>query len=66
MPMTLDAQEAALVHKILAAYLSDLRMEISGTDSYSLRQELKHDEERIKALLVRLQAAGASTVARSG
>jgi cob(I)alamin adenosyltransferase len=55
MELTLDAEDVALLSRILSNYLSDLRMEIAQTDQYEWRQALKQDEERIKALLARLE-----------
>ena len=66
MQLFLDADDAALLATILAGRVDDLRGEIAGTESYRLRQELKQDEVRVKALIERLNEAvkleaGAST-----
>ena len=61
MELTLASEDVALLKRILTQYLGDLRMEIANTDDYEWRESLKRDEERIKALLARLEAAGASS-----
>ncbi len=55
MELVMQTEEAELLKQILTNYLSDLRMEISNTDSYDLREYLKSHEATIRALLVRLQ-----------
>jgi len=52
--LELNKEEAELVTRVLADYLGNLRMEIGNTDSYDWRQDLKGDEERLKAVLARL------------
>ncbi len=54
MELTLEHGEAALLERILANYLSDLRMEITDTEDYDLRESMKQDEETIKGLIERL------------
>jgi hypothetical protein len=54
----LTPDEAEMLHKILDSYLSDLRAEISGTDSVDFRAPLKKEELFIKELLHRLETAG--------
>ncbi len=54
----LTPEEAEMLHKILASYLSDLRVEIAGTDLKDFRDALKHEETFIKELLHRLESAG--------
>ena len=51
MELRLETQDAALIERILSSYLSDLRMEIAGTDSPEWRRAMKREEERIGALL---------------
>ena len=36
------------------AALSDLRMEVSGTENYDMRQDLKKDEDVLKSIISRL------------
>jgi hypothetical protein len=52
MTLELTSTEADELRRALESYLSDLRMEIAGTDSWDFRQALK---ER-KAVLARLLA----------
>lgn len=54
MDMNLTAEEAELLKKILQRYVSDLKMEISNTEKYEWRQEMKQDEETVKGLITRL------------
>lgn len=54
MEVTLQHHEAALLKRILENSLSDLRMEISNTENYELRESLKRDEKTIKELIARL------------
>ncbi|MFA5890805.1 MAG: hypothetical protein WDA27_07630 [Actinomycetota bacterium] len=51
MELSLIAEEAALLQRVLTEYVSDLHREIAGTDSYEFRQGLKRDEEVLKKLL---------------
>ena len=60
MEFSLQPDEASLLKEILKQYLSNLRLEIGGTDSYDFRQGLKKNEEAIKALIARLEQAGVS------
>jgi hypothetical protein len=55
MELTLQPEDAALLKRILHSFLSDLRMEIVDTERWDLRQALHQDEDRIKALLDRLE-----------
>jgi hypothetical protein len=56
MELTLQIAEARLLRRILTQYLSDLRMEITDTENFDWRQDLKRDEESIKSLLTRIEA----------
>ena len=60
MDLTLQSEEATLVRRVLANYLSDLRAEVYKTENYELRQELKSDEAAIKSIIDRLDRAGVS------
>lgn len=60
MELTLEPREAALLRRVLTDYLSELRMEVAGTEDYELREDLKGDEVVIKGLIARLEQAGAS------
>ena len=44
-------EEADVVRHALTAYLSDLRMEVHATDSYDMREELKHEEALLNHVL---------------
>jgi hypothetical protein len=57
MELPLNTDEAQLLHRILTTTLSNLRMEISNTDSYDFRQALKQDEVMIRDLIARLEQA---------
>jgi hypothetical protein len=50
----LAPDDARLLAEVLESYLSDLRMEIAGTDSVSFRDNLKKTESFLKGLLTRL------------
>jgi hypothetical protein len=50
-------QEIDTIGEILASYLSELRMEIAGTDSRELRGVMKEKEVLIKGLIERIDAA---------
>ncbi len=54
----LTHDEAEMLRKILEFYLSDLRVEIAGTDLVDFRDTLKKEELFIKDLLHRLEAVG--------
>ena len=51
----LTPDEARALREVLESYLSDLRMEIAGTDSASFRERLKTTEAFLKALISRLR-----------
>ncbi len=53
----LSKEELRALDEILAAYLSDLRMEIAGTDNLEFRGSLKVREHLINGLLQRLAVA---------
>ena len=52
--LELAAAEAILLKEILETNLSDLRMEIAGTDLKSFRDKLKEKEAVITQLIERL------------
>jgi hypothetical protein len=54
MQLTLEPKETALLRQVLERYLGDLRMEVGKTENFSMRQELKQDEEVVKGLITRL------------
>lgn len=55
MELTLRASEAELLRSVLREYLSDLRMEICGTDSYAMREDLKENERMIKEIINQME-----------
>ena len=56
MELKLEQPEADLLIDILESHLGDLRMEIGKTENFDMRNELKHDEEMLKSMIVRLKA----------
>ena len=50
MEIGFDQNEATLLKRILSNYLSELRMEVSGTESYDMRESLKKDEAFLKVI----------------
>lgn len=55
MELRLETSEVTLLLEALRYDLGELRMEIVGTDSYALRQELKQREQVFKSLIDRLE-----------
>ncbi len=55
MDLVLSKDDFVLLKKILETYISDLRMEIAGTDSGDWRKRMHLDEDRAKAMLARLE-----------
>lgn len=53
--LELSGEEREVLTHILDVYVSDLRMEISATDNPSMRRALRHEEDLLKALVVRLR-----------
>lgn len=54
MELTLNPQEAELLHGLLERALADLRLEIQHTDRKAFKASLKLEEEQIAAILDRL------------
>lgn len=52
--INLTAEEATTLKDVLTGYVSDLRMEIAGTDAMDLRERLKEEEVFLKKLLQQL------------
>lgn len=52
--LDLTEEEAVLLRETLAEYLSDLRMQIAGTDSADFRAGLAHRREILERLVERL------------
>ncbi len=55
MQLELDEPEASVLNQVLTNYLPVLRSEVANTENYEWRQDLKRNEEVIKALIERLQ-----------
>ncbi len=53
--LDLQPQEVLLLQQVLNEYLANLRMEISNTEQYEMRESLKREEASLKSLLVRLE-----------
>jgi hypothetical protein len=51
MQINLTTEEAEVLNEILTSYLSDLRMEISHTDSGFFREGLKERENLLKKII---------------
>lgn len=54
--LKLSADEAVMLKRILEYYLSELRMEIAGTDSQDFRNTLKNEEVFLNKLMTALEA----------
>ena len=61
--ITLTPEEAATLRRILSNYVSDLRVEITNTDSWQFRQNLKREEVLLRKLVAQLDADFASAEA---
>lgn len=59
MELTLTAAESDLLRSTLGRAIGNLKMEISNTENFAMRNELKQDEVLLKAILERLQPAHA-------
>jgi hypothetical protein len=57
--LELTQETAQILERILTSYVSDLRMEIAGTDNYGFRQNLKHEEALLKEMLASFHAPAA-------
>ncbi len=54
MNISLEVEDAELLHRLLERALGNLRMEIAGTEKLEWRQSLHEDEARLKSILARL------------
>lgn len=59
MELTLSATETDLLVNVLNRFVADLREEIGKTENFPMRQDLKHDEAALKAIISRLSAVQA-------
>jgi hypothetical protein len=48
-------EDAEILRAVLEEYISDLRMEVSNTDSMDFREQLKRKETVLKRLVDRLR-----------
>ena len=53
-------EEAEILKSVLEEYISELRMEVSNTDSMDFREALKHKEGILKRLVGQLTAERSS------
>lgn len=60
MDLELSGDDYELLKQVLQRYVSNLRMEIAGTENAAWRHEMHGDEDRAKHLLERLEQARAS------
>jgi hypothetical protein len=56
----LSDPDAARLREMCESQLSDLRMEIAGTDSMDFRERLKQDAELLRNVIAQLEAARAA------
>lgn len=56
--LTLSAEELPVLRHALTAYVSDLRMEVHATDSFDMREELKHEEALLNRIIAEIDANG--------
>lgn len=52
--LMLEEKDRDLLRRVLEYYLSELRMEVAGTDRQEFRDKLKDEEETLKIILSRL------------
>jgi len=54
--INLNQEQHGILQEILTSYLSDLSMEVGGTDKYEYREQLKHKEAILKEILAMLDS----------
>jgi hypothetical protein len=57
MDLILQDNEVSYLQRVLEQDLAELRMEISNTESYDMRERLKQDEVVLKSIIRRLDPA---------
>lgn len=57
--LSLSSEELAALRHALTAYISDLRSEVAATDSFDMREQLKHEEQVLGRIAAQLEAEGA-------
>ncbi len=55
MKLDIGPKEARILKTILTNYLSDLRMEISNTERYELREAMKEEEDTVSSIIEQLE-----------
>ena len=55
MQLSIQQDEAELLHRILTQYLSELKPEISNTENFEWRQGMKRDEDAVKRMISQLE-----------
>lgn len=63
--LKLDEEDAEVLEQVLEAYLSELRFEISNTDSYDFRARLHRQKDRINGMIGRLTGADSEPYSRA-
>jgi hypothetical protein len=66
MRLELTATEAQALGNALESYLSDLRMEIAGTDSWDYRQSLRERRDVVSQVLQKLRSTAAVPATTTG
>lgn len=56
MDLELSREDFTLLKDVLERYISNLRMEIAGTENADWRKAMHADEDRAKAILERLRS----------
>ena len=59
MDLKLQEDEVALLERVLTQALGDLKMEITDTENYDMREGLKRDEEALKRIIRQLNPRAA-------
>jgi hypothetical protein len=55
--LTLSNEDATLLLRMLKVDFGNLRVEISNTENYNWRVEMKADEERLRGIIAQLEQA---------
>ncbi len=55
MQLDLDGEQTELLLRIVRSYLSDLRMEIAGTEAPEWLRSGKHEEEVVRGIIAALE-----------
>jgi hypothetical protein len=60
MRLNLQDDDAKVLRIVVAQYLSDLRMEIGGTEDYDMRRELHQREDALRRILTQIDGQAAA------